>query len=260
MNGFDPRPAAEALRAARQARAGVAPLDAAIAPRDEAEGYAAQHALARLHGAVPPAGFKIGATAKRMQDYLGLSGPAAGFMEAASLRPSGTVIDCARHVAPGVECEIAVRLAHDLPAGPTTQTAAEAAVGEVFAAIELVENRYADLRALGTPTLIADQVFHAAAILGPPLAGWRGVDLGAVQGRLTVNGALRDSGHGRDLLGHPMAALAWLAGSQAASVFGGLRAGQVVMLGSVTPPAWLDGPAEVTVSFDGFAPVTVTLR
>jgi 2-keto-4-pentenoate hydratase len=66
-----------------------------------------------------------------------------------------------------------------------------------------------------------------------------------------VDGALRGEGHGRDLLGHPMEALAWLADSGAAHAFGGLRVGQVVFLGSVTPPIWLEGPCAVRVEFDG---------
>jgi len=49
--------------------------------------------------------------------------------------------------------------------------------------------------------------------------------------------------------------LAWLAGSGAAEAFGGLMAGQVVWLGSVTPPIWLDGPCEVVVVFDGLGRV-----
>jgi hypothetical protein len=40
------------------------------------------------------------------------------------------------------------------------------------------------------------------------------------------------------------------AGSGAARVFGGLKAGQLVWLGSVTPPIWLDGPCEVVAEFD----------
>ena len=50
-------------------------------------------------------------------------------------------------------------------------------------------------------------------------------------------------------MGHPLNCLAWLAGSSVAAAFGGLKAGQVVMLGSVTPPIWLTGPASVTVDF-----------
>ena len=62
-----------------------------------------------------------------------------------------------------------------------------------------------------------------------------------------------------DLLGHPLNALALLAGSPVATAFGGLRAGQVVMLGSVTPPVWLDAPAEVSVVFEGLPAVSVRL-
>ena len=75
------------------------PLPAAIAPRNEADGAAAQLALARLVGAVPCAGFKIGATGKRMQEYLGLDGPLAGFMESSRVfRGDGSVrfADCVR--------------------------------------------------------------------------------------------------------------------------------------------------------------------
>src|SRR6185437_6478342 len=69
---YDPKPAAIALRDVRRARGLVLPLPASIAPRTEAEGAAAQLALAQLVGAVPCTGFKIGATGKRMQEYLGL--------------------------------------------------------------------------------------------------------------------------------------------------------------------------------------------
>ncbi|HEY0422768.1 MAG TPA: hypothetical protein VGC82_05535, partial [Rhodopila sp.] len=64
---FDPVPAATALRQIRQDRVVVSPLADDIAPKTEAEGAAVQFALARLTGAVPPFGFKIGATGKRMQ-------------------------------------------------------------------------------------------------------------------------------------------------------------------------------------------------
>jgi len=261
---YDPLPAAEALDAARAARADAGPLPAAIAPVSEADGIAVQIARARRQDAFPPAGFKIGATTQRMQAYLGLTGPAAGFMSRAGLHPHGTRLPFATLRGPGAECEIGVRLAGDLPPGPYTPQQAAAAVGDLFAAIEIVENRYGpppagDLKRIGTPTLIADQVYHGAAILGRPPADWRALDLEAIPGRIAVDGVERASGHGRDLLGHPMAALAWLAASPAAAAFGGLRAGQVVMLGSVTPPIWLTRSCHVSVLFVGLPEVTVTL-
>ena len=252
---------AAALHAARMARARVETLPEGMAPRTEVEGAAAQHALARRVGAVPPGGFKIGATARRMQEYLGLSGPAAGFMVEGDLHRSGAVLRFGDYLRPGVECELAVRLARALPPGPCTAEQAAEAVGELFAAIEIVDNRYGELSELGTPMLIADQMYHAAAVLGDAGVGdWHALDVGALRGRITVDGHQRDEGVGADLMGHPMNCLAWLAGSSVAAAFGGLKAGQVVMLGSVTPPVWLPGPARVTVEFAPLPPVQLRLE
>ncbi len=259
MTGDEADRAAAALQEVRQRRGHVAPLPAPIAPRTEVEGAAVQRALAHRTGAASPGGFKIGATAKRMQEYLGLSGPAAGFMAVGNLYRSGASERFADFVRPGVECELAVRLARDLPPGPRTAEQAADAVGELFAGIEIVENRYGELLELGVPTLIADQVFHAAAVLGQPaVEDWHSLDIGRLRGRLIVDGHQRDEGVGADLMGHPMNCLAWLAGSSVAEAFGGLKAGQVIMLGSVTPPVWLTGPASVTVDFSPLPPVQVT--
>lgn len=250
--------AAAMILEARRARRVLAPLGGS-APRTEAEGYAVQRQVAQALGAIPPAGFKIGATTRQMQEILGLAGPAAGFVPAGSLNADGLSLPFAEVLNAGVECEIAVRLGRDLPAGPAARETVAEAVAEVFAAIEIVEKRYGDLAQLGTPTLIADQVFHASGVLGAPAPGWRALDLGAVRGEIRVNGEARGSGHGRDLLGHPFEALAWLAGSGAAREFGGLKAGQVVWLGSVTPPIWLEGPCVVEVAFEGLGRVTLHL-
>jgi 2-keto-4-pentenoate hydratase len=261
MTEYDPRPAAEELLARRDARAQAGPLPAALAPRDEAEAALVQRALADLRG-VPLGGFKIGATGRRMQAHLGIDHPCAGFMAAADLHPSGVSLPFAAYRNLAVECELAVRLAHDLPPGPCTEAQARAAVGQVSAAIEIVENRYGFAptggpAVSGTPTLIADQFYHTAAVLGAPAADWHALDLLAITGHALRDGVEQNSGRGEELLGDPLRGLAWLAASPVAAAFGGLRAGQVVMLGSVTPPMWLDAPCSVEMRFDGLAPVSV---
>jgi 2-keto-4-pentenoate hydratase len=258
---FDPVLAARALRKIRQDRVVVPPLPAGIAPTTGAEGAAVQFALAGLVGSVPPAGFKIGATGKRMQVYLGVDAPIAGFMRAEDIHHAHAELRFADFIKPGVECEVAVRLAHDLPPGPCSLEQALAAVGGFFAGIEIVENRYGDLTELGTPTLVADQMYHCAAVIGDRHdIDWRALDIGALRGRIGLDDGTHDEGVTTDLMGHPLNGLAWLAGSAEAAAFGGLKAGQVVMLGSVTPPVWLTGPATVTVAFPPLPPVTVRLR
>ena len=257
---FDPDQAAALLHAVRRQRGQVAPLPPDLTPQTETDGAAVQHALARRVGAAPPGGFKIGATARRMQEYLGVTEPAAGFMAVADLLPSGAALRFADFVRPGVECELAVRLACDLPPAPCTLDQAAQAVGELFAGIEIVENRYGEFATLGMPTLIGDQFFHAAAVLGEPHAqDWHALDVAALRGQIVVDGDMRDEGVGADLLGHPLNCLAWLANSSVAAAFGGLKAGQVVMLGSVTPPIWLTGPASVKVEFAPLPPVRLRL-
>ncbi len=257
---YDPEPVAAALRQIRLDRGLVLPLPASIAPVTEADGAAAQLALARLMGAVPCAGFKIGATGKRMQEYLGLDGPLAGFMSAATVFRDDGAIRFADCIKPGVECEVAVRLARDLAPGSYTRETVAGAVGEFVAGIEIVENRYDDLKTLGTPTLLADQVYHVGAVLGEQGGiDWHALDIGSLRGRILIDGVERDAGVTSDLMGHPFNCLAFLASSPVAAAFGGLRAGQCVMLGSVTPPVWLDGPAQVTVEFDGLPAVTARL-
>ncbi len=246
---FNPSAAAKALGNATRP---FAPLPDDLTPRTEADGAAVQKQRA---GTQVLGGFKIGATTTKMQDYLGLAGPAAGFMLARNLHQSGAELHFADFYRPGVECELAVRLARDLPPAPCSAAEAAKAVLELMAAIEVVENRYQDLRAFGTPSLIADQVFHAAAVLGPPELYPQDIDTKALAGRITVDREVRGDGVGADLLGDPMAALAWLAGSSVAAAFGGLKRGQVVMLGSVTPPIWLDKPGSVRVEFTGLEPV-----
>jgi 2-keto-4-pentenoate hydratase len=258
---FDPDAVAATLRQVRLERRIVLPLPADAAPATVEDGAAAQAALARLVGAMPPPGFKIGATGKRMQDYLGLPGPAAGFMEAATVFRRSADLRFADYIRPGVECEVAVRLARDLPPGPCSIEQAAAAVGAFIAGVEIVENRYDDLAALGTPALIADQVYHCAAVIGDQGGvDWHSLDVGALPGRISIDGQQRDAGVTTDLMGHPFNCLAWLASSSVAAAFGGLKAGQVVMLGSVTPPVWLDAPASVRVEFAGLPAVTVALR
>jgi len=256
---MNPLPAARALLDVRKARSIVRPLGD-LAPRTEADGAAIQFALAGLVGATRPAGFKIGATGSRMQAYLGIDAPIGGFMRAEDVHRNHADLRFADFVRPGVECEVAVRLRHDLPPGPCTRAQATAAIGSFFAGIEVVENRYGDVRALGSPMLVADQMYHCAAVIGDPVDGdWRDLPIDALSGRIQLDVGTFDQGITSDLLGHPLVGLAWLASAPLAAAFGGLRAGQIIMLGSVTPPLWLSGPATATVCFPPLPSVTVCL-
>ncbi len=83
-------------------------------------------------------------------------------------------------------------------------------------------------------------------MLGPPLADWRGLDLTAIRGRITINGTEVGSGVGGDVMGHPFEALAWLANLRARSAEA-LAASDFVLLGSAVETHWV-GVGEVIES------------
>ena len=61
---------------------------------------------------------------------------------------------------------------------------------------------------------------------------WRGIDLAALRGVAYVNGRAVGEGRGADTLGHPLAALAWVA-NHLAGRGRRLRKGDVVITGSL---------------------------
>ena len=230
-------------------------------PASEDAAYAVQFALREQlirGGGGDLAGYKIGATSQVMQDYLDIHNPCGGGVLANGVHRSPAEVAHAGYVHPGVECEIAVRLDADLPAGaaPLSQAQVAEAVGACMAAIEIVDDRYADWRSLDTPTLIADDFFQAGIVLGAADADWRRLDLAALPGMMAINGEERGRGRGGDVLGHPLTALAWLANQLA--VYGiGLRRGQVVLTGSVVATQWVERGDRVRVDVEGLGAAEV---
>jgi 2-keto-4-pentenoate hydratase len=224
-------------------------------PADLAAAYAVQDALhARLEaaGCGAVAGHKIGCTTPVMQEFLGIATPCAGGVFAPTVCQERATFRHADFLHVGVECEIAVRLAHDLPAAgaPYDRVGVGEAIGACMAAIEVVDDRYEDYRSLGTPTLVADDFFNAACVLGAPVEAWRELDLRAVGGRMAINGVEVGAGRGGDILGHPLEALVWLANTLAARGRH-LQAGEFVLLGSVVETRWV-GPGDlVEVEIEG---------
>jgi 2-oxo-3-hexenedioate decarboxylase/2-keto-4-pentenoate hydratase len=248
------RQAAKHLAEARATRTRLPGLPAELRPPDESTAYRAQEALhgmltARGWGSV--VGHKVGCTTAVMQKFLGIDHPCAGGVFATRVFHESVAapFDAFLHV--GVETEIAVVLGHDLPPRgvPYTVDEVRAAVSAVAAAIEIVDDRWDDYRRVDTPTLIADDFFNEASVLGPlrPFDG--ALDLGTLRGVTRVNGVEGGRGAGVDVLGHPLNALAWLA-NHCAARGPGLRAGEFVSTGSVVQTVWMNRGDAVEIEIE----------
>jgi 2-keto-4-pentenoate hydratase len=128
-------------------------------------------------------------------------------------------------------------------------------VDGVCAAIELVDDRHADYASLDAVSLIADNSWNAGAVLGDFVSSWG--DLGDLSGIVRLNGIEIDRGYGRDVLGHPLVPLTWLANHLARSGRA-LRASDVVLTGSIAPTRF--PPAGDCFDFDLIGVGSVALR
>ena len=252
---------AQIIAANRRNRSRLHSLPADIAPRNEAEGYRVQRAVhdLLLPSAGAMVGYKIGCTSAVMQQYLNIPHPCGGGVFARGVHDSGASLQLRDYVRVGVECEIAMRLGRDLlPAqAPFTAEAVAQAIEAYHPAIEIVDEPYADWSSLGAATLVADDFFAAGCVLGKPMARSAAPDLLGVVGRAIVNGAEAGRGTGADVLGHPHNPLAWLA-NHLAEEGRGLRAGQIVLTGSLVKTVWLEANATVTMDLSGLGAVEVT--
>jgi 2-keto-4-pentenoate hydratase len=232
MDDIAAQRAAEKLLAAHKANLRFKPLGPPEAPATIADAYDIQDRyvalLRQAHGG--DAGYKVGLTSAAMQTFCGIDHPIAGVVLAKRVHQSGVTVRRSDYGRLGLEFEIAVRIKSDVPVMPCTADMIGPHIGGVGAAVELVDDRSADYAKLDVRTLVADNSWNGGIVLSEFATTWP--DLESVLGRATKDRAAIGEGHGRDILGHPFHSVAWLA-TQLASRGVGLKAGQVVMTGSV---------------------------
>jgi len=230
--------AGEWLYEAHRARKRFGPLPAELAPGSVDEAYAIQSEYVAMRAATLGAvtGYKIALTTPAMRAMVALDDSIAGDMLEKTIRRGNARVRAAEFVHLLVEFEIAVELADDLPAigAPYDRARVAQAVAAVMPALELADDRNADYTLLkdNVLMLVADNAWNEGAVLGSPLRDWKRIDLAAIKGSAFINGEKIGEGHGRDVMGHPLDALAWLANNLAARGLG-LWRGDVVITGSL---------------------------
>ena len=131
-----------------------------------------------------------------------------------------------------------------------------AAVASLHPAIEIPDSRFADFVAAGEAQLIADNACAHLFLLGEATtADWRARDLVEERPTITLRGE-RYIGHGKNVLGDPRVALAWLA-NELSGLGLTLRAGEVVTTGTCHPPLAIASGDRVEADFGALGKVSV---
>lgn len=202
------------------------------------------------------AGWKVGLTARAMQAQQGVYEPVFGFLLASGHRPSGTVFEFASLIRPGFENELCLTVGAPLAGPGVTLEQARAAVSHVAPALEIIEKRGdfgADLA-----SSLADNAQQKAFVTGTALP-LGALELAEVTLELAVNGAVQERARGAEVLGTPLASIAWLANKLAE--FGRrLEPGMRVMSGSFTRQYDLHRGDVVEARFEPLGPVRAEFR
>lgn len=260
MEDVAARRAAQSLLAAHKANVQFRSIGPPDKPATIADAYDIQDRYVALlrgeHG--DAVGYKVGLTSATMQTFCGIDHPIAGVVLRSRVHRSGATVRRADFGRLGLEFEIAVRITSDVPvtAAPCTAAMIAPHVGGVCAAMEIVDDRAADYSSLDVLSLVADNSWNGGIVLSEFASKWP--DLERVLGRATKDGVGFGEGHGRDILGHPFNSVAWLA-TQLNSRGEGLKAGQVVMTGSVMKTVFPDADASYRFDLDGIGAVEVQI-
>jgi 2-keto-4-pentenoate hydratase len=232
-------------------------LDASIRPRDRAEGYAVQAALAG-HSTGKLFGWKLAATSEAGQKHINVSGPLAGRIFTQTVIADGGTASMKGNEMRVGEAEFAFRFARDLPprANPYSVQEVLGAVATLHPAIEIPDSRFADFVNAGEAQLIADNACAHLFVLGDPTgADWRGRDLIEERPVVTLRGE-RHLGHGKNVLGDPRIALAWCVNELRALGIT-LREGEVVTTGTCCTPLPIQAGEVFAADFGALGKVSV---
>ena len=233
---FDPTPAAELLLAARHPGEQLSAIPPSVAPSTPAEAYAVQDRLVRrlVQDLGPVVGYKIGCTNQSAREMLGVDSPFAGRCLARELHSSPVILRGDELHMIGIEPEIAIRVAADLPSGqPWTPDRVADVVDSVMPSIEVVESRFSTWPRMGILAAIADNGVHRNLVLGESVSNATQESIDETEVSLTADGNVVRDGNARNVDGGPFGVLAWLAnhlnqqGHQ-------LRSGDVVTTGVMT--------------------------
>jgi len=215
-----------------------------------AQAYAVQAALMqrRIRQGDGLIGYKAALTSKPMQAAVGIDEPVMGTLLGASMLPEGEPISVRNMIKATVEPEMAVVLSHDLTGPDVTLLQAQTAVAAWFPAVEVGDIRTGEKRRSLQMTICSNTFNGGQVVGGPPLAPG-GFDPRVEGMVLRHNGEAVGSATGVEVLGHPLEAVVFIANKLAELGLGGLKAGQVIMTGSIVKSVAVAPGDEITAEF-----------
>ena len=202
-------------------------------------------------------GWKVGFGAPASLDLMDITAPLVGFLTDATVFPSGDHIDTSGWIRGVVEFELAVYLGADLGPGASLHEAG-AAISAVGPAMELA-NIDLPVEASFVEDIVAGNIFHEAVVLGASDEGRAGLDITGLVARILVDGEeWATTTDLQAITGAYPLIVATVANTLAATGMT-LRAGDLIITGSVVPPIPVTEGTEFSFVLEPFAPISVAV-
>ncbi|GAY08478.1 2-keto-4-pentenoate hydratase [Pseudonocardia sp. N23] len=199
-------------------------------------------------------GGKLGLTSRAKQIAMGVDRPLHGLVTSGMVRTSGSRLSLEELIHPRVEPEIAFVLGQPLEGPGVTVADVLAATRYVCPALDVIDSRYEGFTFTHLDA-VADNASSAVFALGDDLVAPTG-DLALTGCVLEVDGRVVESAAGAAVMGHPAAAVAYMA-NQLVATGRRLEAGWVVLSGGLTAPVPLLSGSTVTATLSGLGSVTL---
>lgn len=236
----------------------IPPVAAEIASIEQAYAVQLEQIDARIATGRRVVGRKIGLTSPAVQRQLGVDQPDFGHLTDEMVFGDNSILAHADLRQPRIEAEVALILGADLDMPNATVADVIAATAYVVPALEVVGSRIADWK-IGILDTVADNASAGAVVLGGPARRLDGLDLSNCSMTMTINDETVSEGHGRDCLGSPLNAAAWLA--RTCHALGHpLRAGEVILTGALGPMRVVQPGDRVHATIAGLGTVSVSFR
>lgn len=178
-------------------------------------------------------GYKVGLTNIAAREKMGMPDSFYGYLLESMLLESGCELRMDAFIEPKIESEICFKLAKDIQGKGLTVDDVVNATEAVSASFEICDARIKGW-ACRYSDYFADNGLACRVVLAGTWHPVKDVDLRNETVQLHRNGEKIAGGRGELCMGHPAKAVAWLAG-KLADRGKGLKAGQIVMTGTLTP-------------------------
>jgi len=250
---------ADDLYAAETAKRPVKPLTDLFPDLSLPDAYRVQrHNIERrVRAGAVIKGYKVGLTARAMQEKFGVSEPDYGHLLNSMFHDATLPLDMSELIDPQIEVEPAFVLSERLM-GPDLSIADVIAATEyISVCFEVIDSRIIDWRVKIQDT-VADNGSSARVVLGSLKIKPADLVLDDLETILEIDGTVVETGKTSAILGHPANGVAWLA-NKMAEFDVALEAGHVVLPGTCTRSCRIGRHRHVLGRIEGLGDVNLDL-